>query len=175
MGAGHASDSAVQRRVEEHILKLASGELHFETEAQGLDRSTHDPAQWRPHRRRRLPSRSADLCRGLCSARKAEGRSNPESRPGRPQVGDSTQAPRAERSALRRIRRQVRGSHPERARLAGRGGPRLGRQAARRSARYQAPWRAEQSARPTTNDQSSAGLSSRPKLYDLRRSPRQGT
>ncbi len=40
--------------------------------------------------------------------------------------------------------------------------PRLGRQTARRSARYQAPWRAEQSARPTTNDQSSTGLSSRP-------------
>jgi len=30
MGAGHASDSAVQRRVEEHILRLASEELHFE-------------------------------------------------------------------------------------------------------------------------------------------------
>jgi len=30
MGAGHASDSAVQRRVEEHILRLASEKLHFE-------------------------------------------------------------------------------------------------------------------------------------------------
>jgi len=30
MGAGHASDSAVARRVEEHILRLASEELHFE-------------------------------------------------------------------------------------------------------------------------------------------------
>jgi hypothetical protein len=30
MGAGHASDSAVPRRVEEHTLKLASEELHFE-------------------------------------------------------------------------------------------------------------------------------------------------
>jgi len=30
MGSGHASDSAVQRRVEEHILKLASEELHSE-------------------------------------------------------------------------------------------------------------------------------------------------
>jgi len=30
MGTGHASDSAVQRRVEEHILKLASEALHFE-------------------------------------------------------------------------------------------------------------------------------------------------
>ncbi len=29
MGAGHAGDSAVQRRVEEHILRLASEELHF--------------------------------------------------------------------------------------------------------------------------------------------------
>ena len=30
MGAAHASDSAVQRRVEEHILRLASEKLHFE-------------------------------------------------------------------------------------------------------------------------------------------------
>ncbi len=30
MGSGHAGDSAVPRRVEEHILKLASEELHFE-------------------------------------------------------------------------------------------------------------------------------------------------
>jgi len=30
IGAGHASDSAVQRRVEEHILRLASEKLHFE-------------------------------------------------------------------------------------------------------------------------------------------------
>ncbi len=30
MGSGHASASAVPRRVEEHILKLASEELHFE-------------------------------------------------------------------------------------------------------------------------------------------------
>jgi len=30
IGTGHASDSAVQRRVEDHILRLASEELHFE-------------------------------------------------------------------------------------------------------------------------------------------------
>jgi len=30
MGAGHASDSAVQRRVEEHIFRLAAEKLHFE-------------------------------------------------------------------------------------------------------------------------------------------------
>ena len=30
MGAGHASDSAAQRGVEEHILRLASEKLHFE-------------------------------------------------------------------------------------------------------------------------------------------------
>ena len=30
MGSGHASDSAVPRRVEEQILKLASEVLHFE-------------------------------------------------------------------------------------------------------------------------------------------------
>ena len=29
-GAGHASDSAVQRRVEEHIFRLAAEKLHFE-------------------------------------------------------------------------------------------------------------------------------------------------
>ncbi len=32
MGADHASDSAVQRRVEEHIFRLVSEELHFELE-----------------------------------------------------------------------------------------------------------------------------------------------
>jgi len=57
MGAGHASDSAVQRRVEEHILGLASEELHFELKHRVWTEARTTLARWRPHRRRRQRDR----------------------------------------------------------------------------------------------------------------------